>query len=108
MGGSHIVAYLVTAALGYWVLTIAGKEQGPNKTIGKVIGWLIIIVSVFGILCAGACRVFESCGPSGMDQSGYACPYTNGGGMACPDMKGMDKGGDAKAAPPESGKKIAK
>ena len=74
----RILAYLVGLALGYWVLTLAGKEKGKNQTIGKVVGWIILVVSLMGGLCLGGSALY--CGTHR-----DSCPY----GMGCP----MEKGG---------------
>ncbi len=47
----RIVAYLLSLAVGYWVLTLAEKEKNNTKKIGKVIGWIIIVASLIGPLC---------------------------------------------------------
>lgn len=82
----RIVAYLIGMAVGYWVLTLAAKENGANKTIGKVIGWIIIVVSLCGPICiAGSALCCKSHGDAG----GYSsnCPW-NGHmmGGTCPGM----------------------
>jgi len=91
---SHcILPYLVGLALGYWVLTHAEREKATLKSIGKVIGWVIIVASVICPLCrAGAalyCRSHsDSCSYSS------SCPW-NGHMMGkndhCMGMTG-DKG----------------
>ncbi|SRR5665213_1275716 len=48
----HIVAYLITLAVGYWILTKAENEKDFTKTIGKVIAWIIIVISLLGPVCA--------------------------------------------------------
>ena len=48
------VGYLLALAVGYWVLTLAVKEKGRNQLVGKVIGWVIILVAAGGILCKAA------------------------------------------------------
>ncbi len=68
---SHcILPYLVGLALGYWVLTHAEREKAILKTIGKVIGWVIIVASV---LCplgrAGSALLCHN--------HGMACSYSS-------------------------------
>ena len=79
----RIVAYLISLAVGYWVLTLAAKEKGKNKTIGCVIGWIIIVASIIGPLCIGICHLKCQSG------SGYsaACPW-NGNSNQSPMMGG--------------------
>jgi hypothetical protein len=83
----QIVAYLIALAVGYWVLTLATKEKGNNQKIGRVIGWVIILVAAGGLVCSAACRAYchlrsDSCTYSS------ACPWTGHGMANCPDMKG--------------------
>ena len=47
----RIVAYLIALAVGYWVMTLAEKEKDHVKTIGKVIAWIIIVISLVGPAC---------------------------------------------------------
>lgn len=66
----RIVAYLITLAVGYWILTKAENEKDFTKIIGKVIAWIIIVVSLLGPVCAvtsSVCRnhVASACGSQG-------------------------------------------
>lgn len=36
--------------IGYWLLLLANKEQGGLKTVGQVLGWILILVSIFASL----------------------------------------------------------
>ncbi len=49
-----IVAYLISLAVGYWVLTLADKQNGLTKTLGHVFAWIIIVVSLLGPVCVAA------------------------------------------------------
>ncbi|HJT24450.1 MAG TPA: hypothetical protein VJ873_07720 [bacterium] len=98
----RILAYLIGLALGYWVLTHAEKEKAKLKAIGRVIGWIIIVVSFIGPLCLVGGSIY--CHTHG-DTCTYSaeCPWNGGkmggpGMMHCPGMMG-DK--DAK---PDEGK----
>ena len=75
MMGGGIGALLIASAAGYWVLTQAGKERGREKQIGRLLGLLIIVVSLGGALykvyVLSACR-------------GMACPVTGKGLMRMP------------------------
>jgi len=85
----RIVAYLVSLAVGYWVLTLAEKEKNNTKKIGKVIGWIIIVVSLIGPLClAGSAIHCVSSGGSCTYSSN--CPWTSHHSMM--DGKGMMDG----------------
>lgn len=90
----RILAYLIGLALGYWVLTHAEREKGTLKRIGKVIGWIILVVSLIGPLCLAGSSIF--CRTHG-DECTYStsCPWNGermgGPGMMnghCPWMKG--------------------
>ena len=89
----RIVAYLISLAVGYWVLTLAEKEKNTNKKIGKVVGWIIIVVSLIGPLCITGSRVFCHGSSCSYMQS---CPWGGSHGMwNCPDMmKGSGAAGD--------------
>jgi hypothetical protein len=82
-----IVAYLFSLAVGYWVLTLADKEKNLNRKIGKWIGWIIIVVSVCGMLCATAfcmkCRAGANCN---MPKWGHT--MGSSGMMGAPGKKG--------------------
>jgi len=96
----RIVAYLISLAVGYWVLTLAAKEKNTTRNIGLVIGWIIIAVSFIGPLClAGSSIMCHEGSASCPTNSSYSCPW-QGGSSHCPDMmgstdrvkdKGMDK-----------------
>ena len=93
MMGSHggVPVLLVTAAVGYWVLTLAAKEKEGTKKIGHLVGLVIIVVSLLGVACKLYCQV-------------SGCPMGGGGwgkkgGMSCPMM---GKQMPAPAAPSES------
>ncbi len=84
---SSIAPLLIASAAGYWVLTLAGREKGRIKTLGNLIGLIIIVISLAGAglkiyCCLSACA---SSGKMGM----MNCPYT--GRMAAPPAS-MNKG----------------
>jgi hypothetical protein len=65
------VGYLLALAVGYWVLTLAVKEKGRNQLVGKVIGWIIILVAAGGLLCkATLCASWCGKGQGGWDHCG--------------------------------------
>ena len=68
MGSS--AALLLTAVAGYWVMERADRHKGGLKTLGKVLGAIVILTSLLGVACAAWC-------------GGKSCDY--GRGM----MKGM-------------------
>jgi hypothetical protein len=75
-----IVAYLISLAVGYWVLTLADKQKNLTKTVGQVIAWAIISLSILGPLCIGYCRI--KCQPTSA-----SCPWM--GHSHCGDKGGM-------------------
>lgn len=56
--GHSVVAYMVGLAVGYWVLTLADKQNNTTKTLGKVFAWIIIVVSLLGPVCKVAGALF--------------------------------------------------
>ncbi len=85
MMAHKIVAYLISMAVGYWVLTLAAREKNDLQKIGKAIGWIIIVVSFFGPLCAvGSALVCHLRSSSCSYSSGSSCAW-QGGAMHCPD-----------------------
>jgi len=102
--GHPMVAYLLSMAVGYWVLTLADKQNGKIKTLGQVLAGIIIVVSLLGPICKAASALCCHNGAAGYSQS---CPFTGGwrhegmGGSCmtsqCPtdgkmDMKAMTPG----------------
>lgn len=86
----RILAYLIGLALGYWVLTHAEKEKKMLKTIGRIIGWIIIVVSFIGPLCLAGSAIY--CRTHG-DSCAYSteCPWNGhmmGHDSKCPWMMG--------------------
>ena len=47
--GAGIGIFLISAAAGYWVLAKSSGEQGWVKTLGRLMGILIIAVSLLSI-----------------------------------------------------------
>ena len=67
-----ISATLIASAVGYWVLTIAGKEKGRVQKLGQFLGVFILLVSLASAACKIACAV-QAC-QAGYS-SGKACPF---------------------------------
>ncbi len=61
---------LISLAVGYYLLIIAGKEKKQVKLLGQVIGWVIIAASSLGIWC-----YVQQCFQAG--QGGAACPLSS-------------------------------
>ena len=87
---SHGIALLLlSAAVGYWVLERASGQKKDLKTIGQIIGALIIAISFLGVACKVYCLTTgkSSC-PSGMYPGKKACPA----GLNCPFMPQQPSG----------------
>ena len=96
----HLVAFLITLAVGYWLLTLAEKQGGLTKTLGRIFAWIIIVVSLLGPVCvvtsAFCCHSYGG----GWHHRGMSgcCMMDGRGGMKgdeCPMMGGkwgMKKG----------------
>jgi hypothetical protein len=104
--GHHVVGYLVSLAVGYWVFTLAEKEKGFSKTLGKIVAWTILVVSLLGPLCIagkavfcyshlGSCPTSASCPWGNMPMGGWRSHCMEGKegsmGMDCPEMSGNKK-----------------
>ena len=49
---SHGVALLLlSSAVGYWVLERSSSQKKEVKTVGQIVGTLIIVVSLLGVAC---------------------------------------------------------
>ena len=79
MMGHSISVPLISAAVGYWVLTAAEKEKNRIKKLGHWLGLLIIVVSLGSAACKIVCFA-------------KACKMGGGYGMACP-FTGKPMGG---------------
>ena len=66
MTGVYVSSILIALAVGFIVLAKASKMEGRLKDIGKVIGWLIIVVSgltlVVSLYCSLVCPGKMRCG----------------------------------------------
>jgi hypothetical protein len=82
---SSVGMLLIAAGVGYWVLTLAGKQKARIKTLGRWLGLLIIIVSVLG----ASCKMYYqwTCGSSGYYKK---CSYS---ASNCPKSGKWGKGG---------------
>lgn len=85
---------LVALALGYWVLTLADNQADRLKLIGRITGWLVMVVAVGGLLCsafAGMCGRKKMCATPGAMMGG--CPMhkaammNHGGAAPEPEAK---------------------
>ena len=70
---------LLATVAGYWLLERAETHKGQLRSVGRFLGWLIIVTSLLGV----ACRVWAlSTGTGGW------CPVGSGKGFGglCPFM----------------------
>ena len=77
-----VSSFLITSAVGYWVLTIAQKERGQVKKTGQLLGIIIVLVSLVGV----GCKIYAlatGCPPGKM-----TCPY---GGKMGPPSEGVSR-----------------
>ena len=65
----HIAPLLISAAAGYLVLERAERQRNRIKTVGRIVGWLIVIASFAGVLCR-VCYIAK--GPMA---GKVACPF---------------------------------
>ena len=65
---------LLTMAAGYLVLERSAAQKKSLKSVGQVVGWVIILTSLVGLTCKAM-----SCGGGRM---GHMCPTSKAG--MCP------------------------
>ena len=58
---------LLSAVAGYWVLERSSGHKGNVKSVGQVVGWVVIVVSLVGV----ACRVSGAVSGKGW------CPFSS-------------------------------
>ncbi len=85
-GGAGVVLYLLTLALGWWLLHLAEKEPAKwLKVAGRVTAGVILVVSLFGLLCKGGSALCRKYCPDHGDKAAMSChPKMGGMGMMMP------------------------
>ncbi len=68
-----VVGLLLTAAVGYWVLERASDQKKGLKTVGQIVGAVILVISFMGV----ACKLY-SISKRGAMGGGYGCPIKFG------------------------------
>ncbi|HBQ38409.1 MAG: hypothetical protein A3B73_01290 [Omnitrophica WOR_2 bacterium RIFCSPHIGHO2_02_FULL_63_39] len=67
---------LLSSVAGYWVLERASSHKGQLKSVGQLIGWVVIVTSLVGLTCRiwslATGKAFCPIGGKG----GYFCPLT--------------------------------
>ena len=76
MHGGGVAGLLLAAIGGYWVLERAEGHKGSLRKVGRLLGGLIIIVSLVGMLCKIWCLAVCPMGKGGMMGKGGYCPFT--------------------------------
>ena len=67
---------LLTAVAGYWVLERAEThKKGDLRRAGKVLGWLIIVVSLIGVACNVWCLATCRTPYGSMSKKAGFCPF---------------------------------
>lgn len=84
MTGSSVAPLLISAAAGYWVVTLSEHQKGGVRKLGQYLGVAIIVASVLG----AACKIY--CAAACYQQS--MCPMPVMKGAACPMSKTMGMG----------------
>lgn len=72
MIGHGMTGLMISAAVGYWVLTQAEREKNRVRKLGQYLGFVIILISVFGV----ACKVYYGVKACQMMGGGMMCPFT--------------------------------
>jgi hypothetical protein len=70
----QVAPLLVSMMLGYGVLLLARREGRLLSRVGKFIGWLVILVSLSGLLCKAVHCMRMMCPSKGMKPA-VMCPY---------------------------------
>lgn len=84
VGGA--IAFMLTMALGYWVLTLAAAQERPLFGLGRFVGGVILLASLIGLVAVAACgfcKMKSGCGAGGacpVKMSG--CPMSGAGASA--------------------------
>ena len=78
---THGVGLLLLAAVaGYWVLERASSQKGKLKRIGRLLGGIVIVVSLIGVACTVACLAggMQGCsmGIGKRAMSRHFCPFS--------------------------------
>ena len=74
MVGHGIAPLLLAMVGGYWVIERAEREKGQVRQLGRFLGSVIIVVSLFGVICQVWSSITCSMGKSG--RGGY-CPFSS-------------------------------
>ena len=73
-----IALLLIVLGLGYKVFADANKEQGSLRTVGRIIGLIMIVTSI----AAGTLKIAKCAAMAGFCPMKSACGFSS-----CPGMK---------------------
>lgn len=62
--------FLLTAVAGYWVLERSSSHKGQLKSVGQILGWVVILGSLLSAVCSTWC--------AGSGKNRW-CPYGKAG-----------------------------
>lgn len=69
-GGGKISLLLLALAVGYGVLVLSQSQQKPLDTLGRIIGGVILVVSIIGLFCIAFAGMKSRC------SSKVMCPWS--------------------------------
>lgn len=67
---------LLSAVAGYWALERSSSHKGVLKKTGQLVGWVVIVVSLTGVVC----RVVSAVGGEGVFcrlKGSAMCPFSS-------------------------------
>jgi hypothetical protein len=76
-GASKAAVLLLALAAGYGVLVLSQSQSRPLNVIGRVIGGIVLVVSLIGLICVGVSRVWCKKGAQGkFGGTKFGCPMS--------------------------------
>ena len=68
---------LLSAVAGYWVLERSAAHKGQLKSVGQLIGWVVIVTSLVGLTCRVWALATGKAFCVGGDKGSYFCPFSS-------------------------------
>ncbi len=82
---------LISLSLGYFVFLYASREKNEVKTVGRLVGIVVIVLSLSGVLCSTVCMIKKgSCGMMKKEQCNMGSSHGKSA-ESCPMMGDMGK-----------------
>ncbi len=78
---------LLSAVAGYWVLERSSGHKGNLKSVGQVVGWVVVVVSLIGVACRVSYAVTGKGWCADKGKGGHFCPFTGKPLDASPAVK---------------------